>query len=104
MHPIVQIRRNNSEGPLEDESLLGYASFMPKIKEGDGTIDTTKETFLSQLKEAGAINRQTAYFDMQKDINQVILGAERNTTKWKKGTENLPAVKLVIEKENNIFI
>jgi hypothetical protein len=41
---------------------------------------------------------------MQKDINQVILGAERNTTKWKKANENIPAVKLVIEKENNIYI
>jgi len=41
---------------------------------------------------------------MQKDTNQVILGGERNTTKWKKGNENIPTVKLVIEKENNIYI
>jgi hypothetical protein len=34
---------------MEDESILGYASFMPKIKEVDGTIDTTNKTFLSQL-------------------------------------------------------
>jgi hypothetical protein len=31
---------------MEDESILGYASLMPKIKEEDGTIDESRKTFL----------------------------------------------------------
>jgi hypothetical protein len=31
---------------MEDESILGYASLMPKINQKDGTIDVSRKTFL----------------------------------------------------------
>jgi ribosomal protein L1 len=40
---------------LEDEGILGYAGLMPKIKEQDGTVDTSVDTFLTQLKKQQVI-------------------------------------------------
>jgi hypothetical protein len=41
---------------------------------------------------------------MSKDFNTLIVGGEKNTTKWKKNNNLYPSVSLVIEKEKNIFI
>lgn len=50
IHPIIDVRKKGRQTPLEDESILGYAGLMPKIREADGTVDPFATTILMLLK------------------------------------------------------
>ena len=81
---------------MEDEGILGYAGLMPKIKEQDGTVDTSVDTFLTQLKKQQVIQNLTAYFEMTKTYRTIIIGGSLNYTVWKAGSEDYPSVSLIL--------
>jgi hypothetical protein len=81
---------------LEDEGILGYAGLMHKIKEQDGTVDTSVDTILTQLKKLQVIQNLTAYFEMTKTYRTLIIGGGLNSTVWKAGSEEYPSVSLIL--------
>ena len=81
---------------MEDEGILGYAGLMHKIKEQDGTVDTSVDTILTQLKKLQVIQNLTAYFEMTKTYRTLIIGGGLNSTVWKAGSEEYPSVSLIL--------
>jgi hypothetical protein len=69
---------------------------MPKIKEQDGTVDTSVDTILTQLKKLQVIQNLTAYFEMTKTYRTLIIGGGLNSTVWKAGSEEYPSVSLIL--------
>ena len=65
IHPITYIAQydKNIEANIQEEDTIGYVQLMDKIDIITGEADLSNESFLTQLKKNGIIERKTAFFD-----------------------------------------
>ena len=65
LHPITSVIGSTEESPdanIQEEDVLAYLQLMDEIDPLTGLV-IDNESFLTQLKKQGVIERKTAFFD-----------------------------------------